>query len=107
MNLKNKKQLASRTLGVGAGRIAFRNERVDEIKEAITKQDIRDLVEAGAIVIKEIKGKRKKIRGKRREGANEPPVTAGKNIKVQRLERQLNPNSHQILYWNSGTLATP
>jgi len=59
MNLKKKKQLAIRTLGIGNKRITFVKERIAEIKEAITKQDIRDLKESGAIVIKEIKGKRK------------------------------------------------
>ena len=65
MNLKNKKQLASRTFGVGESRILFINSRKDEIKEAITKQDIRDLVGAGAIVIKEIKGRRSKLKKKK------------------------------------------
>ena len=59
MNLKKKKQLAIRTLGIGNKRITFVKERIAEIKEAITKQDIRDLKESGAIVIKGIKGKRK------------------------------------------------
>jgi len=57
MNLKNKKSMAARTFNVGTDKIAF--VRIDEIKEAITKQDIRDLVSSGAIVIKENKGKRK------------------------------------------------
>jgi len=64
MNLRKKKQLAARTLGVGTGKIAF--TRVDEIKEAITKQDIRDMVQSGAIIIKENKGRRKKKKGVKR-----------------------------------------
>ncbi|MDP2672761.1 MAG: 50S ribosomal protein L19e [Nanoarchaeota archaeon] len=69
MNLRNKKELAARTLKVGKGRIAFVESRKDEIKEAITKQDIRELVAGGAILVKEIKG-RKKIekRGRRKTG---------------------------------------
>jgi len=39
----------------------FSKERVNEVKEAITKQDIRDLKNEGVIVIKEIKGSRKNI----------------------------------------------
>lgn len=66
MNLRSKKELASRTFGVGKGRIAFIESRKDEIKEAITKQDIRDLVTGGAIIIKEIKG-RKKIKKRKRK----------------------------------------
>ena len=59
MNLKNKKALAARTLGVGKGRIIFSPSRIDEIKEILTKQDVRDLVNSGAIMIREIRGKRK------------------------------------------------
>jgi len=67
MNLRNKKQLAINTLGVGKSRVIFVESRLDEIKEAITKQDIRDLKKDGAIIIKEIKG-RKKIEKKRKRG---------------------------------------
>jgi len=59
MNLKRKKRLAARTFGVGAGRIIFRNERIEEIKEAITKQDMKDLLSSNAIMIREITGQRK------------------------------------------------
>ena len=65
MNLRNKKELAARTLKIGKSRIVFIDSRKDEIKEALRKEDIRDLVESGAIVIKEIKGK-KKIRKKKK-----------------------------------------
>jgi len=68
MNLKKKKKLAARTLGLGIDSIAFRNERIDEIKEAITKQDIRDLVSSGAIIIKPVKGRRKKEKNKNKKG---------------------------------------
>ncbi len=58
MNLRKKKALAARTFGVGLARIEFVKPRLEEIKEAITKQDIRDLHKDGAIKIKEIKGRR-------------------------------------------------
>src|SRR3989344_4978382 len=65
MNLRSKKELASRTLKVGKGRIVFIDSRKSEIKEAITKQDIRDLAVSGAIIIKNIKGRKKNERKKR------------------------------------------
>lgn len=65
MNLGKKKLLAARTFGVGESRITFVKPRLEEIKEAITKQDIRDLYKDGAIKIKNIKG-RKEV-GKRRK----------------------------------------
>jgi large subunit ribosomal protein L19e len=67
MNLRAKKQLAANTLGVGKGRIIFVNERLEEIKEAITKQDMRNLQKDGAIIIREVKGRSKNVnKGKRR-----------------------------------------
>ena len=68
MNFRNKKELAARTFGVGKKRIVFIESRKDEIKDAITKQDIRDLAASGAIIIKKIKG-RKKIKKKGRRSA--------------------------------------
>jgi large subunit ribosomal protein L19e len=58
MNLRKKRELAARTFKVGKSRILFINSRLAEIKEAITKQDIRDLVISGAIQIKKVKGRR-------------------------------------------------
>ena len=66
MNLAKKKSLAARTLKVGKGRIVFLKSRLNEVKEALTKQDVKDLQKDGAIIIKEIKGKRKKERRKKR-----------------------------------------
>jgi large subunit ribosomal protein L19e len=66
MNLSSKKELASRALKVGKDRIVFSETRKDEIKEAITKQDIRDLKDSGAIIIKEPKGRRKLVKRKTR-----------------------------------------
>ena len=61
MNLRNKKRLAAETFGVGKSRILFVNERIEEIKEAITKQDMRNLHKDGAILIKEIRGRSKNV----------------------------------------------
>jgi len=59
MNLRKKKMLAAKTLGVGKNKIVFVKSRIDEIKEAITKQDIRDLYNEGAILIRQVMGRRK------------------------------------------------
>jgi len=68
MNLKNKKELASKIFKVGKARIAFVNERLDEIKEAITKEEIRGLKEAGAITIKPIKGRKTNVKRRNKRG---------------------------------------
>ncbi len=69
MNLAKKKMLAAKVLGVGKERIVFLSSGLNEIKEAITKQDIRDLKNHGLILVKETRG-RKKVgkRGRRGQG---------------------------------------
>ncbi|MBS3099963.1 hypothetical protein J4463_01990 [Candidatus Pacearchaeota archaeon] len=62
MNLKPKKKLAVKVLGVGAERIKFNSERINEIKEAITRQDIKELVKSGAIEIISAKGRKKIVK---------------------------------------------
>jgi large subunit ribosomal protein L19e len=59
MDLKTKKQLAARVLGVGTDRVLFDDARLEEIKEALTRQDIKDLIKSKAIMRKEIGGRRK------------------------------------------------
>ena len=70
MNLSKKKDLARRTLGIGRERIIFLESRLEDIKEAITKQDIRDLQREGAILIREIRGKRKAKKRRKRNTGN-------------------------------------
>ncbi|HEB47009.1 MAG TPA: hypothetical protein ENI22_00900 [Candidatus Pacearchaeota archaeon] len=70
MNLSKKKELARRTLGIGKERIIFLESRLEDIKEAITKQDIRDLQKEGAILIREIRGKRKAKKRRNRNTGN-------------------------------------
>lgn len=51
MDLKFQKRLAAKTFGVGINRISLEPSRYDDIKEAITKADIRSLTKQGAIKI--------------------------------------------------------
>lgn len=59
MDLSQKRKLAMKTFGVGSKAILFLESRLGEIKDAITKQDIRDLQRSGAIVVRDIKGRSK------------------------------------------------
>lgn len=90
MKLENKKNLVSRTLGVGRKRVIFNIERLAEIKEAITKQDIKDLRDSGAIQIKEVKGRKtiKKRKTRRRAGSIKKSVNNRKQEYVA-LTRKL------------------
>ena len=90
MNLKAKKELVARTLGVGIGRIKFVESRVDEIKEALTKQDIRDLYNDKAIIISEVKGRKKKDKKmKRRSIGNVRKRVNMRKQKYVKLTRKL------------------
>ena len=77
-----KKELAAKTLKIGKERIKFVKVRLDEIKEAITKQDIRDLVLSGAIIVKPIRGRKKNERRKNKKG----PGKVRKKIKKRKEE---------------------
>ena len=59
MDLTRKKILAAKTLGIGKNRIYFNQKNLAEIKEAITRQDIKTLYQEGIITIKAIHGRRK------------------------------------------------
>ncbi len=52
VNLRTKKRLVSRVVGVGLARIKFDPDRSDDIADAITRDNIRGLITAGAITIK-------------------------------------------------------
>src|SRR3989338_2245376 len=80
MNLSKKKELAKRAFGIGKDRIIFVESRLDEIKDAITKQDMRDLRGSGAIIIKEASGRRG-AKNKGRRGA-------GKIIKSTKIRKK-------------------
>lgn len=69
MNLKNKKKLIARVLKVGVDRVILDQNRMEEIKEAITRQDIKDLKKQGIIKMRVKKGKKKKMKRKTKKRA--------------------------------------
>ena len=56
VNLKAKKRLVSRIVGVGVNRVRFDNDHLDDIADAITRDDIRSLMTANTITIKSFTG---------------------------------------------------
>jgi large subunit ribosomal protein L19e len=78
MNLANKKELAAKTFKVGKDRVVFVPERISEIKEAITRQDLKDLQQIGAILIKEVKGRKANVSRKNRRGAGKIKLKVNK-----------------------------
>ena len=82
MNLSKKKELAKKTLGIGKRRILFDNQKLTEIKEAITKQDIKDLQAEGIITIKPITGRRTVTKRKTRRGPGKIKKTINKRKQI-------------------------
>ncbi len=56
VNLKAKKRLASRVTGVGVHRIKFDTDHLDDVADAITRENIRSLITANTITIKSFTG---------------------------------------------------
>ena len=63
-DLKAQKRLAADVLGVGKNRVRFDPEAQGEIADAITRDDVRDLIEDGVIEAEPTKGN---SRGRARE----------------------------------------
>ncbi|MDO8627327.1 MAG: 50S ribosomal protein L19e [Candidatus Diapherotrites archaeon] len=55
MELNKIKRLSSQVLGVGEGKVWFNPEQLEEIAQAMTKEDIRGLISSGAIKKKRTK----------------------------------------------------
>ncbi len=72
MNLKTKKELAAHTLKVSPKRVFLNPERLDEIKDALTRADIKALVKDKAIIKKQKKskssGRTKKLKQQKSKG---------------------------------------
>ncbi len=72
MNLNVQKRLSAYLLKSGENRVVFDNTRLSEIKEAITKADIRKLINDGAIRARQKKGissfRGNKLRLQKRKG---------------------------------------
>jgi large subunit ribosomal protein L19e len=66
MKLDVQKRLAAKVLKIGLARVWFDPSRLDDIKEAITKEDIKSLIKQGAIKAKRVRGVAKKRRKRRR-----------------------------------------
>ena len=56
VNLKAKKRLVSRIVGVGVNRVRFDGDHLDDVADAITRDDIRSLITANTITIKSFTG---------------------------------------------------
>ncbi|MGM5485262.1 MAG: 50S ribosomal protein L19e [Nanobdellota archaeon] len=97
MKFKVQKRLASSILRKSAKKVAFDTSRLDEVKEAITRFDIKSLIKDKAIKLKPVKGpsrvrsrklKSQKSKGRRRGlGSRKGKATARLSKKEEWMSR--------------------
>jgi large subunit ribosomal protein L19e len=56
VNLRKKRELIARMLGIGANRVKFEPDKLDDIADSITREDLRSLVKRGTIWTTKVKG---------------------------------------------------
>ncbi|MFB6145357.1 MAG: 50S ribosomal protein L19e [Candidatus Nanohaloarchaea archaeon] len=96
-DLKSQRRMAAKVLKVGKNRVWIDPEQEDRVEEAITRQDIRNLVESGAIAKKNKKGtskgrakkaKKQKQKGRQKgHGSRKGKKTARKGSKEKWMEK--------------------
>ena len=91
VNLRSKKLLVSRICKVGVNRVHFDSDHLDDITDAITRENVRSLLTANTIKIKPIVGtsrgrsKVKKIQKKKR-GVGQGSKKGRKGARVGKKE---------------------
>jgi large subunit ribosomal protein L19e len=104
VNLKTKRLLVSRILGVGANRVRFDSDHLDDVADAITRDNIRSLVTAKIIEIRSIKGTSRgrahfKKHQRRRRGTKQGSKKGRKGARVGKKEvyvKKMRSMRHQI-----------
>ena len=91
VNLKSKKRLASRIVGVGVNRIRLDNDHLDDVADAITRDDIRSLITANTIQIKPFTGTSRgraqtKLDQRNKRGTNQGSKQGRKGARVGKKE---------------------
>ena len=91
VNLKAKKRLAARVTGVGIHRIKFDTDHLDDIADAITRENIRSLITANTIRIKSFTGTSKgrahtKKAQKNKRGTKQGSKQGAKGARVGKKE---------------------
>ena len=88
VNLSAKKRLVSRMTGVGIKRIKFDVDHLDDVADAITRQQIRSLITANTIRIKQIVGTSRGRAQAKKNQKKKRGMTQGAK-KIRSLRRRL------------------
>ncbi len=96
-DLKSQKRIAADIMDVGKDRVRIDPDEMEKVDEAITRQDIRNLIEGGAIEKKPEKGtskgrakhnKKQKAKGRQKgQGSRKGRKTARKDSKEEWMEK--------------------
>ena len=55
-DLKSQRRMAAEIMDIGKNRVWIDPEHIDKVEEAITRKDIRNLIDGGTIGKKDVKG---------------------------------------------------
>ena len=85
VNIRKKRELVSRILGVGINRVRFEPDKLDDVADSITRENIRSLVNNGSIWTSKIKGTsrgrtRAKLRDQEENMEQGPDQRKGKKL---------------------------
>ncbi|MEF8848015.1 MAG: 50S ribosomal protein L19e [Candidatus Thermoplasmatota archaeon] len=92
-NLKNQRRMAAQLLKCGKNRIWMDPDRIEEIGKAVTKDDIRVLINGNAIKAKQKKGisrgRKKYIKSQKKKGRRRGPgsIKGKKHARLPKKER--------------------
>jgi len=77
VNLRAKKRLVARVTGVGVNRVRLDSDHLDDVADAITRQNIRSLITAKKITIKAVVGTSKGRSHTKKSQKNKRGTTQG------------------------------
>ena len=91
VNIRKKRELVSRILGVGVHRIRFEPDKLDDVADSITRENIRSLVNNGSIWTSKVKGTsrgrtRAKLQIKKKHGTGPGSKKGKKSARVGKKE---------------------
>ncbi|HLC19544.1 MAG TPA: 50S ribosomal protein L19e [Candidatus Nanoarchaeia archaeon] len=93
MNIKNQRRLAAQVMDCSPYRVAFDQTKLSEIKEAITKTDIRALVREGVITANPVESnsqgrqRLRRIKKRRGQGKGQGRRKGARGARLSRKER--------------------
>ena len=91
VNIRKKRELVSRILGVGVHRVRFEPDKLDDVADSITRENIRSLVNNGSIWTSKVKGTsrgrtRAKLHIKKKHGTGPGSKKGKKSARVGKKE---------------------